>query len=127
MNGTLSEAVIGCAIRVSRELGHGFLERVYESALALEFRENGIAFERQKALAVRYRDEVVGEYTCDFLVDSRLLVELKALSALTREHDAQVMNYLKASGLSAGLLLNFGMPKLGIRRLVMNHDDTTPI
>ncbi len=76
---------------------------------------------------MRYRDEVVGEYTCDFLVDSRLLVELKALSALTREHDAQVMNYLKASGLSAGLLLNFGMPKLGIRRLVMNHDDTTPI
>jgi GxxExxY protein len=123
----LSEMVIGCAMSVSRDLGHGFLERVYEAALAIELDEARVSYERQRGVAVRYRGRVVGEYVCDFIVDGRLLLELKALTTMTREHDAQVMNYLKATGLTVALLLNFGAPKLGVRRIVLNHDDTSPI
>lgn len=119
----LSEQVIGRAIAVSRELGHGFLESVYEKALAVEMRAAGIAFERQKHVAVKYREQVVGSYCCDFIVESRLLLELKALDALNSNHQAQVMNYLKATDLSVGLLLNFGTPTLGIRRLVHGYKD----
>lgn len=123
----ISKAVIGCAINVSRALGHGFLERVYEAALAIELEIAGLSFERQKAITVEYRGRRVGEYCCDFLVDDRLIVELKALAALAREHEAQMMNYLKATGLTVGLLLNFGRPTLGIRRIVREHDDARPI
>jgi GxxExxY protein len=123
----LSERVIGCAMSVSRDLGHGFLERVYEAALAIELDEANVSYERQRGVAVRYRGRVVGEYVCDFIVDGRLLLELKALTTMTREHEAQVMNYLKATGLTVALLLNFGAPKLGVRRIVHNHDDTRPI
>jgi GxxExxY protein len=123
----LSERVIGCAMSVNRDLGHGFLERVYEAALAIELDEARVAYERQRGVAVRYRGRVVGEYICDFIVDGRLLLELKALTTMTREHEAQVMNYLKATGLTVALLLNFGTPTLGVRRIVHNHDDTQPI
>ncbi|HET7931206.1 MAG TPA: GxxExxY protein [Rhodanobacteraceae bacterium] len=127
MGKRLSERVIGCAVTVSRELGHGFLEKVYEEALALELNEARIAYERQKHLVVRYRDLAVGEYCCDFVVDGRLLLELKALSALSSVHEAQVMNYLKATGLPVGLLLSFGTSTLGVRRLVHNYDADQPI
>ncbi|MDX2301089.1 MAG: GxxExxY protein [Xanthomonadaceae bacterium] len=127
MGQKLSELVIGCAMSVSRDLGHGFLERVYEAALAIEMDEANVSYERQRGVAVRYRGRVVGEYVCDFIVDGRLLLELKALTTTTREHEAQVMNYLKATGLTVALLLNFGAPKLGVRRIVHNHDDTRPI
>jgi GxxExxY protein len=123
----LSERVIGCAMSVSRDLGHGFLERVYEAALAIELDEANVSYERQRGVAVRYRGRVVGEYVCDFIVDGRLLLELKALTTMTREHDAQVMNYLKATGLTVALLLNFGTPKLGVRRIVHHYDDALPI
>ncbi|HET6603698.1 MAG TPA: GxxExxY protein [Xanthomonadaceae bacterium] len=127
MNRLLSERVIGCALTVSGALGHGFLERVYEEALSVELRASGIVHERQKAVTVQYRGRPVGEYCCDLIVEDRLLVEVKAVSALSASHDAQLMNYLKATGLTAGLLLNFGTPKLGIRRIVTGHDDTDPI
>lgn len=127
MSQRLSEAVIGCAIEVHRALGAGFLERVYEHALALELRSNGVAFQQQQAMQVRYRGRVVGEYCCDFLIEGRMLIELKALSSLSTDHEAQLLNYLKATGINAGLLLNFGARRLGIKRMVMHHDDTVPV
>jgi len=120
----LSDRVLGCAQNVSRELGAGFLEKVYENALCIELTNAGIPFLCQRRLDVYYKDEKVGSYIADFVVDNKLLVELKALSSFNSEHEAQVLNYLKASGLSVGLLLNFGVKRMGIRRLVWNYDDT---
>ena len=119
----ISELVLGCAQNVSRELGAGFLENVYEKALCVELRQAEIPFQCQQQFEVCYKGENVGNYIADIVVDNRLLIELKALSGFSREHDAQIMNYLKASGLSVGLLLNFGITKLGIRRVVWNYDD----
>ena len=127
MEQRLSERVIGRAIEVSRELGHGFLERVYEAALAVELKRAGIAFQKQLPLPVQYRGESVDDYVCDFAVGDKLILEIKALRALTSEHEAQVLNYLKASGMQVGLLLNFGSPRLGVRRVVRGHDDAHPI
>ena len=127
MEQRLSEVVIGCAIEVHRTLGHGFLERVYELALAIEFRHAGLTFERQKSLPVSYRGEIVGEYCCDFLIENLLIIELKALASTTTDHEAQVLNYLKATSTQVGLLLNFGGPRLGIKRLVLHHNDALPI
>ena len=120
---SLSQQLIGCAINVSNSLGAGFLEKVYENALCIELSEAGILFAQQHEYEVRYRSKIVGTYLADIVVGNRLLVELKALSALNRQHEAQVMNYLKASGLSVGILLNFGTPKLGIKRIVWQHSD----
>lgn len=127
MNERLSKTVIGCAVKVSRGLGHGFLEKVYEEALAVEMEEAGLAYERQKNVAVQYRNRVVGEYCCDFVVDKRLLLELKALGALNHNHQAQVMNYLKAMDINVGLLLNFGTPILDVRRIVRCYNEDMKI
>ena len=127
MEQRLSEKVIGCAIEVHRTMGHGFLERVYESALTVEFERIGVRFERQKSVTVFYRLQNVGEYFCDFVVEGKLIIELKALRVITTEHESQMLNYLKATALPVGLLLNFGSAKLGIRRLVLEHDDSNPV
>jgi GxxExxY protein len=124
---SVSKLVIGCGIEVSNRLGAGFLESVYENALSVELRRHGIKFEKQKPLQVAYKGEIVGNYVADLIVERALLVELKALANLTSEHEAQVMNYLKASGLGVGLLLNFGTPRLGIRRIVWRHNDAISI
>ncbi|HET8898627.1 MAG TPA: GxxExxY protein [Rhodanobacteraceae bacterium] len=120
----ISQRVIGCAMSVSNTLGAGFLEAVYANALALELAEQELAFERESALPVCYKNSRAGIYYADFLVETRLVVELKALSRLTSEHEAQVINYLRASGISVGLLLNFGTPRLDFKRLVWGHDDS---
>ena len=126
-NRRLSEQVIECAQNVSRELGAGFLEKVYENALCIELKRAGLSFQRQQCYAIRYRNEEIGNYIADLVVEEKLLVELKALSAFTGDHESQVMNYLKASGLNVGLLLNFGVSRLGIRRIVWNYDDKEQI
>ena len=123
----LSERVLGCAQNVSRELGAGFLEKVYENALCVELAHAGISFQCQKQFEIYYKGKSVGSYFADLVVDKCLLVELKVLSSFNSENDAQVMNYLKASGLTVGLLLNFGVKRLGIRRLVWNYDDKNNI
>ena len=123
----LSDMVIGCAQNVSRELGAGFFEKVYEKALCVEFRRAGIPFQCQQRFGITYKNENIGYYIADLIIDNRLLLELKALPGFSREHDAQVMNYLKASGLTVGLLLNFGVARLGIRRVVWNYDDNDNI
>ena len=124
---SVSKRVIGCGIEVSNNLGSGFLESVYENALSIELKRQGLRFERQKQLNVAYKGEVVGNYVADLIVEEKLLVERKALSNFTGEHEAQVMNYLRATGLEVGLLLNFGTPRLGIRRIVWQHDDAISI
>ncbi len=116
----LSRQVIGCSFTVLNILGAGFLEKVYENALACELREAGLAVEQQHGLIVRYKGQVVGEYSVDLLIEDVLLVELKATAALQPSHHAQCINYVKASGLPLCLLLNFGNPRLEIKRVV--HD-----
>ena len=113
----LSQRVIGCAFVVSNTLGVGFLEKVYENALAHEFTLQKIRFAQQHPVAVRYNGVVVGEYVADFLVDDRLLLELKAVKEIDPVHEAQCLNYLRATGLKTCLLINFGVSKLKLRRI----------
>lgn len=114
-------AIIGAAMQVHRELGHGFLEAVYHEALAKEFVRHSISHEREKELPIHYRGErlAVG-YRVDFVCFNQIIVELKALSAMSGTEEAQVINYLKASGHTRGLLLNFGTLSLQYKRLVFN-------
>ena len=123
----LTKRVIGCVQAVSNTLGNGFLESVYENALAVELERAGIAFSRQRPVEVFYRGRVVGNYVPDLLIDEQLLVELKAVRQLNGDHESQVMNYLRATGYQVGLLLNFGTPRLGIKRLVWNYNSENPI
>ncbi|KEZ76962.1 GxxExxY protein [Salinisphaera hydrothermalis] len=123
----ISRRVIGCAFAVSNELGAGFLENVYESALAVELGKQNIRFEKQKALDVYYSGTIVGRYIADLIIDDRLILEVKALSAITPTHEAQLMNYLQATGITVGLLLNFGTPRLGVKRIVKSYDDSIVI
>ncbi len=116
----ISNRVIGAALTVSNTLGVGFLEKVYENALAHELRKAGLAVEQQKVIQVEYDGVIVGDYVADILVEGDLLVELKAVKALDEIHMAQCMNYLKATGRRLCMLLNFGNPKLQIKRVVRN-------
>ena len=127
MEETISQRVIRCAFDVSNTLGAGFLEKVYENALCVELEKNGLRFQTQRPVTVNYKGFQVGKYVADIVVEDKLLLELKALSAMCSSHDAQVMNYLKATDLSVGLLLNFGRPRLGIKRIVWQHDETEKI
>jgi GxxExxY protein len=100
-------------IAVRKELGNGFLEKVYENSLATEFRFKGFKVESQKKLTVWNKDEVVGEYMADLVVDDKLIIELKTCSSLTNIHKAQLLNYLKAIGYKLGILINFPPDQLG--------------
>jgi len=102
---------------VSNELGAGFLESVYQNALMLALRQKGLEVQAQVPLTVGFRGEEVGHFFADILVEDKVIVELKAVSTLVPEHQAQVINYLKASNLEVGLLVNFGKPRIEIKRL----------
>ena len=115
-----SHAIISAAMEVHRELGFGFLEAVYQCALALEFQERNIPFKAEVVVPVRYKGKLLTcGYRADFICFEDLLVETKAITELTRVDDAQLINELKATGLQRGLLLNFGAPSLQFKRLVM--------
>jgi GxxExxY protein len=114
----ISERIIGCAFLVANTLGAGFLEKVYENALAHELKKAGLAVARQYAIRVEYDGVIVGAFVADLLVEEVILVEIKAVRALDTIHDAQCLNYLKATGLKVCLLLNFANPRLEIRRRV---------
>jgi GxxExxY protein len=116
----LTESIIGCAYTVANALGNGFLERVYENAHAHELKEKGLKVEQQCSVPVRYDDIVVGGYLADLLVDGTVLVELKAVKAIEDIHKAQCLHYLKATGKEICLLINFGAPKIQIKRIVNN-------
>ncbi len=116
----ITEKVIGCAYTVGNELGHGFLEKVYENALAHELRRAKLNVEQQHPIAVHYDTVLVGDYIADLLVEDSVLVELKAINALDEIHRVQCLNYLKATGLSVCLLINFGKSKVEVKRVVRN-------
>ena len=114
----LSYQVVGAAMEVHRLLGSGFLEAVYQTALAHELKLLGIPFEQQKRLTVKYKDVVVGDYIADFVIDEKIIIERKAVSNLTSSHQAQALNYLAATGYQLAILLNFGATSLQQRRVV---------
>jgi GxxExxY protein len=116
-NSDLTDRVICAAIRVHTELGPGFLESVYEEALAVELRHLGIQFERQKPVPIFYRGQPIGEHRVDLLVEERVVLELKATTSLEKIHFAILRSYLKALGLSDALLLNFATTRLTIKRV----------
>ena len=114
------ERIIGCAFVMGNTLGVDFLEKVYENALVHELRKHGLKVEQQRPIEVWYDGTIVGNYQADLLVEESVITELKAVTALNTVHFAQCMNYLKATGLTLGLLINFGNPKIEVKRVVRN-------
>jgi GxxExxY protein len=117
----LTEKIIQCAFKVSNTLGNGFLEKVYENAIAHELRKSGAHVVQQHPINVLYDGTVVGEYVADLVVDSDVLIELKVVKELDNMHKAQCINYLKATGLKVCLLINFGQQKVQIKRITNNY------
>jgi len=122
-NEAVTETIIGSAFEVMNTLGFGFLEKVYENSLKEELLLRGLHVEQQHLLSVTYKGSEVGFYVADLLVERVVIVELKAVNMLIPIHSAQVINYLKAAHCPTGLLINFGNPRLEIRRLYLNQDD----
>ncbi len=115
----LSYAIVGCGMEVHRVLDPGFNESVYESALAHEFTSQQIKFERQVPLRVQYKSIIAGDFRADFVVDGKIILEIKAIKALTRIEEGQVLNYLKGTKLRLGILLNFGELSLKYQRVIL--------
>jgi GxxExxY protein len=117
----LTDRIIGSCIRVHRSLGPGFLEKIYEAALAIELAKVGMSFERQKTLVLNYDGQPIGEHRLDFLVEERVVVELKACKAIDDIHLATARSYLKATGVAIALVVNFAKPVLEVRRVVLTN------
>lgn len=115
---TLTDAIISCFYTVYNTLGYGFLEKVYENALLIELESRGLRVQRQHPITVFYNGKAVGEYFADILVEGKVIVEIKATPHIIPEHEAQLLNYLKATGKEVGLLLNFG-PSPQVRRRML--------
>ena len=120
----LTQGIIQACFEVSNELGAGFLESVYEKALLIVLRQRGLTAKSQVPIDVKFRGGVVGQFFADIYVDEKVIVEIKAVDGLIAEHQAQVINYLQATGIEVGLLVNFGRPKIQIKRLYRPHKDT---
>ena len=110
--------VVGCAMKVHRELGYGFLEKVYENSMMVLLNKKSIKAKQQFPVPVHFENVVVGEYFADFMIEDKILVELKTVEKITNVHFAQVLNYLKATGIKLGLLINFGPRKLEYERII---------
>lgn len=115
----LSYKIIGIAMRVHKELGSGFLEKVYENAMMVLFRKQGIEAEQQKPINVMFENEIVGSYFADILVEDKVVLELKTIEKLTGVHKAQALNYLKATGLHLAIILNFHSQSLEYQRIIL--------
>jgi GxxExxY protein len=120
--GEITSAVIGCAFEVMNELGAGFLESVYEKALLLALRQRGLAAIGQFPIKVFFRGQCVGDFLADILVEGKVMVELKAVKGIAPEHQAQIINYLNATGIEVGLLINFGNSKLEYKRFTRSRN-----
>lgn len=118
---SLTYAIIGCCFEVMNELGPGFLESVYQNALFIALRTKGMECKVKVPLRVSFRGEPVGIFEADLLVENKVIVELKVAKALAPEHQAQLLNYLKATGVQTGLLVNFGNGKIETKRAYLNH------
>jgi GxxExxY protein len=110
--------IVGFALKVHNELGHGFLEKVYENAMMVLFRQDGMKALQQVPIKVKFLNEIVGDYFADILVDDKIIVELKSIEKIADAHRAQTLNYLKATGKQLAIILNFGKEKLEYERLV---------
>lgn len=117
-NDALTEKIIGAAYSVANILGFGFLEKVYENALAVELKALGMKVEQQKPVSVFYKGVNVGDYIADLLVEDSVLIELKSVKNLSDIHKSQLLNYLVATNKSVGLLINFGSPRIEIKRVL---------
>lgn len=122
----LTHKIIGCAMQVHRVLGNGFQEVIYQRSLAIEMRYAGLEFEREKEMQIYYRDEEVGTRRVDFLVEGKVMVELKAIEKLEDVHKAQAINYCEAYNIADGLLINFGGTSLEFKR-VYNKKLVNPV
>src|SRR5258706_10271718 len=120
----LTAKILECCFEVSNELGAGFLESVYERALIVALTHKGMSVDAQMSLRVKFRDVIVGDFYADLIVEETVLIELKAVSRILSEHKAQVINYLNATGIEVGLLVNFGNPRMEYFRL---HPSTHPV
>ncbi len=117
-------AIIGAAMEIHRQLGHGFLEAVYRDAAVIEFPVRQILFEKEVVLPIKYKGVLLPTYyRADFVCFSEIIVEFKALTRLSNVEEAQLLNYLKATGLKRGLLINFGAPSLQYKRLVWGYEE----
>ena len=114
----LTEKIIGCAFEVQNGLGCGFLEKVYHKALAYELKQKGFKIDINKGIKIFYKEEEMGLYIPDFIIEDKIIVELKTVEFLTKVHMAQVINYLKATGYKVGLIFNFNRPRLEYKRIV---------
>ena len=115
----ITEKIIGAAQRVHNTLGYGFLEKVYQNSLVIELRTLGFDVRVEQPIAVHYRDEIVGNYVADIVVDEKVILEIKAVKELSEIHEVQLVNYLKATGIEVGLLINFGR-SVTVKRRVMD-------
>ena len=122
MHEEITKVIIGCAFEVINELGSGFLESVYEKALLLALRQKGLSASSQHSVKVMFRDECVGDFYADIFVEEKVIVELKAVKTIASDHQAQIINYLNATGIEVGLLINFGNPKLEYKRFTRSKD-----
>ena len=116
----LTYLINGTIFEVNRILGPGFLEKVYENALLMELKARGLKAEAQYPIKVKYKDQIVGEYFADLLVEDQVIIELKTVNRIEKIHEAQLLNYLKATGINVGLLVNFKSSKAEIKRLVLD-------
>jgi len=114
----LTYQINGAIFEVNRELGSGFLEKIYENALMIELGRRGLKAENQAAVCVCYKGEMVGEYFADIVVEGQVIIELKVVQSLQKVHEAQLLNYLRATGYRIGLLVNFTHPKAVVKRFV---------
>ncbi len=116
----ITEKIIKCFYKVYNSLGYGFLEKVYENAMFLELKNLGLFVEKQKQIKVYYKNEQVGEYYADLIISESVIVELKAAESLCEAHEFQLINYLKATEIEVGLLLNFGKEPMFKRKVFSN-------
>ena len=123
----ITYAINGAVFEVNRVLGPGFLERVYENSLLTELRSLGLKAESQVPIKVYYKNEVVGEYTADILVEDRVIIELKTVERLDKIHEAQLLNYLRATGIKVGILVNFKHARAEIKRMVLDLPENSKV
>ena len=114
-NKEITEKIIGCAYKVYNKMGFGFLESIYEKCLIIEFKRAGLKVESQKKLTVFYEKEIVGEFIADIIINN-IIIELKSVQKIIKTHEVQLVNYLVATGLDTGLIINFGPEKVSIKR-----------
>ena len=119
----ITYAINGAIFEVNKVLGPGFLEKVYENALLVELKNRGLKAEAQAPINVSYKENIVGEYIADIVVEDRVIIELKTVETLDKIHEAQLLNYLKATGIKIGILVNFKNTKAEIKRMVLNLNE----